>query len=202
VRWNTSGELNANAAHRTDGGPSGKQSWNMNDMTARRSLAAALLLGAVGAAVVVLASMHPLERAATDSDPASASSPKGVASAKATEPDLSGRKRTGKASYYAQKFAGRTMADGTGMDPHGDNAASKTLPLGTTAKVTNLETGKSAVVTIQDRGPFVKGRIIDVSPATAHAIGLDRQDGVADVAVTPISVPLPDGRVKQGDEPR
>ncbi len=90
------------------------------------------------------------------------------------------------------------MADGTRMDPQGDNAASKTLPLGTTAKVTNMETGKSAEVTVQDRGPYVKGRIIDLSPATAREIGLDRHDGVVTVEVSPIEVPLPGGGVKQG----
>ncbi|CAG0944700.1 Endolytic peptidoglycan transglycosylase RlpA [Gammaproteobacteria bacterium] len=112
--------------------------------------------------------------------------------------DLTGRKRVGLASFYARKFAGRKMADGTPMDPAADNAASKTLPLGTRARVTNLETGQSAVVTIQDRGPHVKGRIIDLSPATARRIGLSRKKGVARVAVTPITVPLPDGSIKRG----
>jgi rare lipoprotein A len=84
------------------------------------------------------------------------------------------------------------------MDPHGDNAASKTLPLGTTAKVTNLETGKSAVVTIQDRGPYVPGRIVDLSPATARQIGISHRKGVALVVVAPIAVPQPDGRIKLG----
>ena len=70
--------------------------------------------------------------------------------------DVSGRTRVGKASFYSSKFNGRKMADGTRMDPQGDSAASKTLPLGTTAKVTNLETGESAVVTIRDRGPHVR----------------------------------------------
>src|ERR1044072_1082654 len=88
------------------------------------------------------------------------------------EPDLSGKKRVGKASFYAKEFAGKPMADGAPMDPHGNNAASKTLPLGTTAKVTNLETGQSAVVTIRDRGPYVQGRIVDLSPATAQSIGI------------------------------
>jgi rare lipoprotein A len=113
-------------------------------------------------------------------------------------PDFSARKRMGKASFYANKFAGRKMADGALMDPHGDNAASKTLPLGTTAKVTNLETGKSAVVTIQDRGPFVPGRIVDLSPDTAREIGISHRKGVALVVVAPIAVPQPDGRVKLG----
>jgi rare lipoprotein A len=90
------------------------------------------------------------------------------------------------------------MADGTIMRPQGDNAASKTLPLGTTAKVTNLETGKSAVVTIRDRGPYIRGRIVDLSPATAKDIGIDHKNGVAKVEVAPIAVPLPDGGVKLG----
>lgn len=112
--------------------------------------------------------------------------------------DRSGRRRFGKASFYAKMFAGRKMADGTPMQPGGNNAASRTLPLGTTAKVTNLETGKSAVVTIRDRGPYVDGRIVDLSPATARKIGLDRKTGVTEVAVAPIAVPQPDGRLKLG----
>jgi rare lipoprotein A len=112
--------------------------------------------------------------------------------------DRSGRQRYGKASFYADRFGGRKMADGRRMDLHGDNAASRTLPLGTTAKVTNLETGKSTVVTIQDRGPYVDGRIVDLSPSTAEKIGLTRKEGIAKVAVSPIAVPMPDGRIKLG----
>lgn len=103
--------------------------------------------------------------------------------------DFSGHKRIGKASIYASRFAGRLMADGTPMDPHGDNAASKTLPLGTIAKVTNLETGSSAVVTIRDRGPHVKGRIVDLSPSRARKIGLTLEAGLAMVEVEPIVLP-------------
>ena len=114
------------------------------------------------------------------------------------EPDLSGERRTGKASFYAKEFAGKPMANGSPMDPQGDNAASKTLPLGTTAKVTNLETGQSAVVTIQDRGPYVPGRIVDLSPKTARQIGITVRKGVARVAVAPIVVPQPDGGIKLG----
>jgi rare lipoprotein A len=112
--------------------------------------------------------------------------------------DRSGGKRFGKASFYANFFAGRKMADGKIMDPQTDNAASRTLPLGTTAKVTNLETGKSAVVTIQDRGPYVDGRIVDLSPSTAQKIGITRREGIAKVEVTPIAVPMPDGRIRLG----
>jgi rare lipoprotein A len=113
-------------------------------------------------------------------------------------PDLSGRERVGKASFYAQKSAGKQMADGTRMNPLAGNAASTTLPLGTTAKVTNVETGQCAVVTIQDRGPYVKGRIVDLSPHTAQQIGITRDNGLAEVQVAPITVPLPDGNTKPG----
>ena len=112
--------------------------------------------------------------------------------------DLSARKRVGKASFYARQFSGKTMADGTPMDPQGDNAASRTLPLGTTAKVTNVETGKTAVVTIEDRGPYADGRLVDLSPATADKIGLTPKKGVTKVVVAPIAVPLPNGKVKEG----
>ena len=112
--------------------------------------------------------------------------------------DRSGNKRLGKASFYARKFSGRKMADGTIMQPQSNNAASKTLPLGTTAKVTNLETGQSAVVTIRDRGPYIQGRIVDLSPSTAKQIGIDHKNGIAKVEVAPIIVPLGDGRVKLG----
>src|ERR1700691_2967161 len=106
--------------------------------------------------------------------------------------DRSGDKRRGKASFYARMFSGRKMADGTIMEPQSNNAASKTLPLGTIAKVTNLETGRSAVVTIRDRGPYIRGRIVDLSPATAKEIGIGHKNGVAKVEVAPLSVPLPD----------
>jgi rare lipoprotein A len=114
-------------------------------------------------------------------------------------PDRTGHRRVGKASVYAKSFAGHAMADGAAMKPQADNAASKTLPLGTTAKVTNMETGESAVVKIEDRGPYIKGRIVDLSPGTAQKIGLDSKEGVAKVSVVPIAVPLPNGDVKPGE---
>jgi len=113
--------------------------------------------------------------------------------------DRTGRMRFGKASIYAPMFVGRKMADGTRMRPTSNNAASRTLPLGTTARVTNLETGKTAVVTIHDRGPYVAGRIVDLSPTTAREIGLDRRTGVTRVEVAPIVVPMPNGNIKLGD---
>jgi rare lipoprotein A len=112
--------------------------------------------------------------------------------------DLSGGTRLGKASFYAGSFAHRQMANGRRMNPQGANAASRTLPLGSTAKVINVETGQSAIVSIEDRGPYVKGRILDLSPATARKIGITRRIGVAEVTVAPIAVKLPDGSMKPG----
>jgi rare lipoprotein A len=114
--------------------------------------------------------------------------------------DRSGRKRVGTASVYSHRFAGKKMADGTRMDPRDDNAASKTLPLGTEARVTNLKTGKSATVTIQDRGPYVKGRIVDLSPATADKIGITAKEGVARVEVAPLVVPAREATSPGGRE--
>jgi rare lipoprotein A (peptidoglycan hydrolase) len=110
--------------------------------------------------------------------------------------DFTARERTGVASFYGSEFFWRRMANGAPMNPHGNNAASRTLPLGTVARVTAVETGKSAVVRIEDRGPYVNGRIVDLSPSTARQIGITARMGIGKVVVTPIAVPLPDGRVK------
>jgi rare lipoprotein A len=161
-------------------------------------------VGLICAAAVLANAMMPGAGAAAEGSSAEAASLKNTQGNRNAEKvkhhpaDYTGKKRLGKASFYAREFAGRKMANGVRMDPKGSNAASKTLPLGTTAKVTNLQTGKSAVVTIQDRGPYVPGRIVDLSPATAQQIGLSTREGVASVVVAPITVPQPDGRVKVG----
>jgi rare lipoprotein A len=111
--------------------------------------------------------------------------------------DHSGQPRKGKASFYADRFAGRKMADGTPMNPNSNVAASRTLPLGTKAEVTNLDNGKKEVVEIRDRGPYVDGRIVDLSPKVAKKLDMDEK-GIAPVVVTPIEVPQPDGSVKPG----
>jgi rare lipoprotein A len=120
--------------------------------------------------------------------PDSAGAKKGPATGAAPHAQLP-KRQVGKASFYADRFAGRKMANGKPMDPNQDNAASRTLPLGTKARVTNLETGRSAVVTIEDRGPYVDGRIVDLSPATAQKIGLEKKQGLAPVEVVPLEVP-------------
>jgi rare lipoprotein A len=92
----------------------------------------------------------------------------------------------GKASYY--RAPGKTTASGKPMKPHALTAASKTLPLGTKAKVVNAETGRAVNVTVTDRGPYAKGRIIDLSPKAAEKLGM-KDDGVAPVKVKPIAPP-------------
>jgi rare lipoprotein A len=89
----------------------------------------------------------------------------------------------GKASFYANRFHGQKTANGERMDQNALTAASKVLPLGSTATVTNLETGQSVDVKINDRGPFVPGRVIDLSKSAAAAIDLERKDGIAPVKV-------------------
>jgi len=96
--------------------------------------------------------------------------------------------QTGVASYFGEALTGRRTASGETVKAGGMTAASRTLPLGTTAKVTNTETGKSAKVTVNDRGPFVKGRIIDVSPKAADHLDM-KEDGVARVKVRPLTTP-------------
>lgn len=111
--------------------------------------------------------------------------------------DHSGRKEKGRASFYAHKFAHRKMADGRPMNPNSNVAASKTLPLGSVAKVTNLENGKTATVKIEDRGPYVNGRVVDLAPKVADDLEL-KHKGVAAVEVKPITLPQGDGGVKLG----
>ncbi|HUI71144.1 MAG TPA: septal ring lytic transglycosylase RlpA family protein [Spirochaetia bacterium] len=88
----------------------------------------------------------------------------------------------GLASWYGGKFHGRMTSSGEVFDTNQMTAAHKTLPFGTIVKVTNLENGKSALVKINDRGPFVGGRIIDLSRAAAAAIGMV-DTGVAHVSL-------------------
>lgn len=111
--------------------------------------------------------------------------------------DRSGEPQEGEASYYGEYFYGRKMADGTPMDPKSNIAASRTLPLGSVVEVTNLENGKSEIVEIRDRGPYIEGRIIDLTPEVAKRLDMLDQ-GVARVVVTPLEVPQADGTVSTG----
>ena len=84
----------------------------------------------------------------------------------------SGYRETGKASWYGKKFHGRKTANGETYDMYAKTAAHKTLPMNTVLLVRNLNNGKETVVRVNDRGPFVRGRIIDLSYKAAGEIGL------------------------------
>ncbi len=89
---------------------------------------------------------------------------------------------TGRASYYADKFDGRKTSNGEIFSQNKRTAASKTLPFGTKVKVKNLANGKTVKVRINDRGPFVAGRTIDLSKKAARKINMI-DAGVAEVEI-------------------
>lgn len=90
----------------------------------------------------------------------------------------------GSASYYAAKFDGRRTASGERFDNSAMTAAHRTLPFGSRVRVTNPANGRSVVVRINDRGPFTRGRMIDVSRAAADALGLvTRGHGMVELAL-------------------
>jgi len=97
-----------------------------------------------------------------------------------------GYNETGTASWYGTKFHGKKTANGERYDMYAMSAAHKTLPLPTMVRVTNLDNGRSVVVRVNDRGPFVKSRIIDLSYAAAKALAYDNA-GTAPVRVEVLS---------------
>ena len=93
-----------------------------------------------------------------------------------------GYDQTGIASWYGRDFHGRLTANGEVFDMDGMSAAHPTLPLPSMVRVTNIATGRSIIVRVNDRGPFKPGRIIDLSRQAAHTLGM-LQAGVARVRV-------------------
>jgi rare lipoprotein A len=88
----------------------------------------------------------------------------------------------GMASYYGNEFHGRKTASGETYNQHDLTCAHRKLPFGTMLKVTNVKNNKSVIVRVNDRGPWVKGRIIDLSYAAAKKIGMV-EDGVVRVKI-------------------
>ena len=81
---------------------------------------------------------------------------------------------TGVASFYGERFRGRRTASGQRFDPDALTAAHRTLPVGTRLRVTHVRSGRSVVVRVSDRGPHVRGRVIDLSRAAARRLGIVR----------------------------
>lgn len=93
-----------------------------------------------------------------------------------------GKTQVGLASWYGKKFNKRKTASGEKFSPNLPTAAHRHLPLGTHVRVTNLENGRTTTVRVNDRGPYVKGRIIDLSKSAAKKIGM------VHVGVTPVKI--------------
>ncbi len=95
---------------------------------------------------------------------------------------LSGTKQTGQATYYAKKFHGKKTNNGEKFSTYEFTGAHRTLPFGTLVKVTNRDNGKSVIVRINDRGPFTKGKIIDLSPVAFEDLA-SLKKGVLNVSI-------------------
>ena len=125
-------------------------------------------------ATLVMPLMLVASAAAQDTDaaaiPAVATSALPVTDAADIETEIDG----GVASYYGNELAGNRTANGERFDPGQLTAAHRTLPFGSMVRVTNMSNGDSVVVRINDRGPFSRGRVIDVSHAAAREIGMQR----------------------------
>lgn len=93
---------------------------------------------------------------------------------------LIGHVETGKASYYAMKYQFRKTASGERFNQLARTAAHRTLPFGTRVRVTNVDNGKSVVVKVNDRGPFLPGRVIDLSRSAFSDVG-NIERGLIDV---------------------
>lgn len=91
---------------------------------------------------------------------------------------------SGGASWYGQYFHGRTTASGTPFDMHALTAAHKTLPLGSVVRVVRRDTGEEITVTINDRGPYIKGRVIDLSYGAARKLNM------VEIGKTPVEIYL------------
>jgi rare lipoprotein A len=98
--------------------------------------------------------------------------------------------QTGVASWYGPPYHNRVGANGMVYNENGISAAHRTLPMGSLIKVTNVRTGQSAVMRVTDRGPFVPGRILDLSIGAAKAVGVYRP-GLAEVRIDVYSTPKP-----------
>jgi len=96
--------------------------------------------------------------------------------------------QVGVASWYGDEWQGKVTASGKRFDDHKLTAAHRTLPLNTQVRVTNLKTGSSVDVTITDRGPYVDGRVIDLSKAAAKRLGMVKK-GLVPVEITTLALP-------------
>lgn len=141
-----------------------------------RSCLGAALLAAAGALAACSGPQTPAPRALSLAPPPQPSLP-------SVDPDtVPNFVQTGLASWYGRDFHHRHTASGERYDMHDLTAAHRTLPLETIVRVTNLENNRSVLVRINDRGPFARGRVIDVSREAAEMLGMTRA-GVVPVRI-------------------
>jgi rare lipoprotein A len=108
--------------------------------------------------------------------------PREAAPGQERPPALRAGPEVGLASFYGRRFQGRKTASGARFNMHAFTCAHRSAPFGTRLRVIELESGRSVVVTVTDRGPFTRGRIVDVSLAAARVLGIVER-GVARVRV-------------------
>ena len=129
---------------------------------------------------------HPTGSSQAPITPVVAQPPPAVPTRSETSTKTSSKaSKTVKASYQGSSTAGHSTASGEPYNPNGLTAASRTLPIGSTVKVTNPATGRSVKVRINDRGPFVHGRDLDLSKRAAEKVGITHK-GVSRLKVTPV----------------
>jgi len=134
----------------------------------------------IGCAVAGLIALS----AKTEASPAASSQPPRASGVSKEKPE------TGEASWYGEEFQGNPTANGETYDLNGLTAAHPTLPFGTTVRVTNLKNRKNILLRINDRGPYIGRRLIDVSKAAARILGFVGA-GTAPVRVEVVSRPTP-----------
>ena len=149
-------------------------------MYSRTRLACAIICSALrplllGLALVVVSACSVGNVTPISASPASAAPA-------AFEPQAPRLAETGVASWYGSWHQGRLTADGERFDARAFTAAHRSLPFGTILRVTNLATGESVKVRVNDRGPYIKGRMLDLSAAAAKALGIAK-DGLARVRI-------------------
>ena len=150
-------------------------------MTFKKALATTLLTAALSLPITFI-DTQPAFAASSDTKSSEArpkAKPAKAANAKSGKKDF---RQVGTASWYGPGFQGRRTANGERFDQNALTAAHRTLPFGTRVRVTNLNNERSVVVRINDRGPFVRGRVIDVSRAAAVRLDMLRA-GVVPVRV-------------------
>jgi rare lipoprotein A len=149
--------------------------WRFNRGIAYTASGLCLALSLAACATQTASRPEPIPRLAAPQPPVAATPEAGPKSSK-----------TVKTSYQGSDTAGQPTASGEPYNPNDLTAASRNLPIGSTVKVTNPDTGRSVKVRINDRGPFVHGRSLDLSKRAAEKIGITKK-GVARVKVTPVN---------------